>query len=180
MKLYAAIDLHANNNVLVVTDEQDRIVCERRLRNELPPVLAELAPHRGRIQAIAVESTFNWYWLVDGLMEAGYTVKLVNAAAVKKYDGLKYTDDEGDAARVLAVESNLAVLRCLDEQIKKLERALLKQARLKPAFRRLLTVTGVWKILAMTIMYEAGDMSRFAKVGKFASKPIRLLLHPPL
>jgi len=75
----------------------------------------------------------------------------------------------GNAARALAIQSNLAVLRCLDEQIKVLERVVLKQARLKPAFKKLLTVDGIWHILAMNIMYEAGDMERFSKVGKFAS-----------
>ena len=97
MKLYSAIDLHSNNNVLVVSDEKDRVVYEHRLPNDLKAVLKELSPYRKNIQAIAVESTYNWYWLVDGLMEAGYTVKLVNTMAVKTYDGLKYTGDEYDA-----------------------------------------------------------------------------------
>ena len=44
-----------------------------------------------------MESTFNWYWLVDGLMEAGYEVKLVNTSAVRQYDGLKHSDDRDDA-----------------------------------------------------------------------------------
>ncbi len=30
-------------------------------------------------------------------MEAGYRVHLVNTAAVKQYEGLKYTDDDSDA-----------------------------------------------------------------------------------
>ena len=46
---------------------------------------------------IAVESPFNWYWLVDGLMAAGYKLHLVNTAAVKQYEGLKHGDDEHDA-----------------------------------------------------------------------------------
>ena len=44
-----------------------------------------------------MESTFNWYWLVDGLMDAGYRVHLVNTCAVKQYMGLKHTDDDTDA-----------------------------------------------------------------------------------
>ena len=96
-RLYVAIDLHSNNNVVVVLDERDRFVFERRLPNDLPMILPQLAPYRERIEAVAVESTFNWYWLVDGLMEAGYTVKLVNTVAVKVYEGLKYTADEHDA-----------------------------------------------------------------------------------
>jgi transposase len=75
----------------------------------------------------------------------------------------------GDAFRAQAIESNLAVLRCLDEQVGRLERTVLAQAKLKPAFEKLLTVDGIWHILAMTIMYEAGSMDRFSKVGEFAS-----------
>jgi hypothetical protein len=35
MKLYGAIDLHSNNNVTVLSDEQDRVVYEKRLPNDL-------------------------------------------------------------------------------------------------------------------------------------------------
>ena len=60
-------------------------------------------------------------------------------------------------------------MRVLDEQIKGLERVVLAKAKLKPAFKKLLTVDGIWNILGMTIMYEVGTMERFAKVGQFAS-----------
>src|ERR1039457_2372196 len=108
-KLYAAIDLHSNNSMVTVIDEKDRVVYERRLPNELMVILGHLASYREKIQAVAVESTYNWYWLVDGLMEAGYTVKLVNTVAVKIYDGMKYTGDEHDA-RHLAHLMRLGIL----------------------------------------------------------------------
>lgn len=248
MKLYVGIDLHSNNSMVTILDEKDKVVYERRHPNDLRVILAQLAPHRENIQAIAVESTYNWYWLIDGLMDAGYEVKLVNTAAVKTYDGLKYSSDEHDARHLahllrlgvlptghihqkedravrdllrkraqlvrcrtaqilsiqglvsrnsgkgistnlirklddttisqycgggevlaLAIKSNLTVLRCLDEQISGLESVVLKQARLKPEFRKILTVDGIGKILGMTIMYEAGKMDRFKEVGHFAS-----------
>jgi transposase len=97
MKLYCGIDLHSNNHWLTVIDEQDGRVIERRLPNDLSVTLRTLEPYRGVLRAIAVESTFNWYWLVDGLMAAGYEVKLVNTAAIRQYDGLKHTDDRDDA-----------------------------------------------------------------------------------
>jgi transposase len=56
-----------------------------------------------------VESTYNWYWLVDGLMEAGYRVHLAHPAAIQQYNGLKYTDDHSDA-RWLAHLLRLGVL----------------------------------------------------------------------
>lgn len=97
MKLYCGIDLHSNNHWLTVIDEEDRRVFERRLPNDLDLTLAALRPYQLHLVAAAVESTYNWYWLADGLMEAGYQVKLVNTSAVRQYDGLKHADDRHDA-----------------------------------------------------------------------------------
>ncbi|MDF0667335.1 MAG: hypothetical protein P0119_14840 [Nitrospira sp.] len=35
--------------------------------------------------------------LVDGLMEAGYSVHLANTAAIQQYEGLKQTNNHSDA-----------------------------------------------------------------------------------
>jgi len=94
---YAAVDLHSNQSVLVVIDEQDEVRWKGRIRNDLELILLALEPYREQVVGVAVESTYNWYWLVDGLMEAGYEVQLVNPAAVKKYEGLKHQDDTTDA-----------------------------------------------------------------------------------
>jgi transposase len=94
---YCGIDLHGNNNWVVIIDEQDRVLYSRRHANDLPRLLAVLAAHRSELSGIVVESTFNWYWLVDGLQEAGYRVLLANTAAIKQYDGLKHRGDESDA-----------------------------------------------------------------------------------
>ena len=67
MKLYSAADLHSNNHFLTIIDEQDRRVFEKRLPNELGVTLKTLEPFRAELTGIAVESTFNWYWLVDDL-----------------------------------------------------------------------------------------------------------------
>lgn len=97
MKLYSAADLHSNNHFLTIIDEQDKRILEKRLPNELAVTLKTLEPYRAALAGIAVESTFNWYWLVDGLMEAGYSVSLVNTSKAHQYEGLKYTDDHSDA-----------------------------------------------------------------------------------
>ncbi len=68
-----------------------------------------------------------------------------------------------------AVQSNLAVLRCLAEQIERVERVGLARAKVKEAFQPLLTVSGIGQILGMTSMLETGDVGRFATVGQFAS-----------
>ena len=247
MKLYCGIDLHSNNSVLTILDEKDQIVYQRRLKNDLKRILAVMDLYGGAIEGIAIESTFNWYWLVDGLMEAGYRVHLVNTAAVKQYEGLKYGDDHSDArwlahllrlgilpegyiypkedravrdllrkrgqlvqlrttnilsvqslmARnigssmsgnqikklqaeevsallpnedlALAANSNIHVMRTLDEQIRIVEKAIKEKAKLKPEFDKLQSVPGIGIVLALTIMLETGDISRFAQVGKYAS-----------
>ena len=97
MKLYGGIDLHSNNSVVALLDEQDRVVYRQRLANDAPRVLEALAPYREGIVGLVVESTYNWYWLVDALMDAGYRVHLANTAAIVQYSGLKYSDDDSDA-----------------------------------------------------------------------------------
>src|SRR5262245_2680293 len=97
MKLYGGIDLHANNSVVVLLDEQDRVVYQKRLPNHLEHIVQQLSPYQEALEGVVVESTYHWYWLVDGLMEAGYRVHLANTAAIQQDEGLKYTDDHSDA-----------------------------------------------------------------------------------
>jgi transposase len=245
--LHAAIDLHSNNSVLSILDATDRVVYERRHKNKLSDILAALEPFRERVVAVAVESTFNWYWLVDGLMDAGYEARLVNTAAVQQYSGLKYSDDrhdarwlahlmrleilptgyvmpkalratrdllrkrlhlvqqrtanilslenlkqrnegvrvtvddlrsltvealtagESNAHRAMALRTTLEVILALDEQIDKIEKALLKALRPSAAWKRLNTIWGVGPILATTIQLESGPVERFPAPGDYAS-----------
>lgn len=247
MKLYAAIDLHSNNSVLVVIDEEDRIMYEKRLANDLQLIVQALSAFRAQLVGVVIESTYNWYWLVDGLMEAGYRVHLANTTAIQQYQGLKYTNDEHDArwlAKMLrlnilpvgyiypkearavrdllrrrmqlmrqrtanllslgnqltrvtgrqfgrkeikeitaeqiaeriedanvgsALKANLAVVQVLDTEIERLEREVLAQVKLAAQFQPLLSIVGIGKILALTIMLETGAIERFEKVGNFAS-----------
>ncbi len=97
---FSGTDLHSNNSVVVVSDEEDRIVYQKRLPNDLGQILTALAPYREELAGVVVESTYNWYFLVDGLMDAGYRVHLANTTAIKKYEGLKYSGDCADAAPI--------------------------------------------------------------------------------
>src|ERR1700694_65407 len=97
---YRGIDIHSNNSVVVVSDEADRVLCRRRLPNELAAVLRTLEPYREQLAGGGGEATYNWYWLVDGLQAAGYRMHLVNTCAVKQYEGLKHSDDDSDAAHL--------------------------------------------------------------------------------
>lgn len=247
MKLYAGVDLHSNNNYLGIIDQKDKRVYKKKLPNELSKVLEELEPYRKEMEGVVVESTFNWYWLVDGLMGNGYKVHLANPCAIKQYDGLKHSDDtkesfhlahllklgilpegyiypkeerpvrdllrkrlllvrhktahilsfqnlvsrtlgtkmNGDEVEklkeeevekifsekhlVLSGKANIAAIQFLLERIREIEKAVLQVAKLKSEYKKLLTVPGIGKILALTIMYETGDINRFPDVGNYAS-----------
>lgn len=247
MRLYCGIDLHSTNCWIVILDETFKVVRERRVGNDLEEVLAMLEGHRDVLEGIAVESTYNWYWLVDGLQDAGYRMHLTNTWAVKQYEGLKYSDDRHDARWLahllvlgilpegyiypkedrplrdllrrraflvrkkssmllsmhgafecrtgmriktnelkswsaedieailddptiaLGITCLLEPITVLDEQITTIEKVVLKRARLREEFGLLQTVWGIGKVLALTIMYEVGQIARFPKVGDFAS-----------
>ena len=97
MELYGGDDLHSTNNYLAISDEKDKRIFKKKLPNDPEIILKALEPYKEDLVGIAVESTFNWYWLVDLLMEAGYRVHLANPSAMKKYEGLKHSDDNNDA-----------------------------------------------------------------------------------
>jgi transposase len=100
---YCGIDLHSNNSVVVISDETDHMLYSKRLPNDLTQILRALEGHRAELSGVVVESTYNWYWLVDGLQAAGYRVHLANTAAIKQYEGLKHRGDESDARHLAHV-----------------------------------------------------------------------------
>jgi len=95
--LYAGADLHGNNVVLSVIDEEGNVVFSKRVKGNLKAINAVLDPYWERIKVLGLESTFNWYWLVDGLLEQGRNVKLGNPAKMEQYNGIKVTNDLTDA-----------------------------------------------------------------------------------
>jgi len=97
MKAYAGIDLHSSNNFTAVIDDQDQRLYGRRLPNTMDAVVSALHPFREHLKGVVVESTYNWYWLVDGLQAHGYKLHLANPSAIKQYEGLKHTDDKWDS-----------------------------------------------------------------------------------
>ena len=247
MQTYAGIDLHSSNNYLGIIDENDQRLYGKRLPNKLETVVSALEPYKDSLQSVVVESTYNWYWLVDGLQEQGLPVVLANPSAINQYEGLKYTDDRSDSywlahlarlgilpqgyiypkaqrpvrdllrRRVLFVknrtthllslqsmidrhlaqrissnklkrleaedvqqwfdsdyevftaQSHIAVMQHYKEMIARIEKKVLATAKLSPQFKILLTITGIGKILALTISLEVGDIGRFPQAGNYSS-----------
>ncbi|HDJ22581.1 MAG TPA: IS110 family transposase [Candidatus Aminicenantes bacterium] len=97
MRYFIGLDVHSNNTVIAVLDKKGKRIYSRRVKNFIKLVLEELEPFKDKIQALALESTFNWYWLADGLRDQGYEVHLANPSANKQYEGIKHTNDFSDA-----------------------------------------------------------------------------------
>jgi transposase len=79
MKYYARIDLHSSNNYIGIIDETDKRVFGKRINNDLPDVLSVLEPFKNNLDGVVVESTYNWYWLVDGLHQINPQVSSIIA-----------------------------------------------------------------------------------------------------
>ena len=97
METYAGIDLHSSTNYTAVINEGDQRLYGKRLPNRVDAIVSALEPFKETLEGVVVESIYNWYWLVDGLQDNGYTVHLANPSAMKQYEGLKHTDDRWDA-----------------------------------------------------------------------------------
>lgn len=247
MEAYAGIDLHSSTNYTAVIGDHDQRLFGKRLPNRMDAVLSALESFKENLKGVVVESTYNWYWLVDGLQEHGYTVHLANPSAIKQYEGLKHTDDRWDSfwlahmlrlnilpegyiypkeerpvrdllrrrllfvkhrtAHILslqsmvsrnlgtrmscraikrlgqadapilfdqphlslALQSSSAAIQFLSRRITDIETAVKAHIRLRDEFRCLQTIPGIGDILALTIMVEVGDISRFPQVGNYSS-----------
>jgi transposase len=108
-RVMAGIDLHSNNVVVGIVDTDGARVAQKKLPCELKKIAEFLSPFRDRLEQVAVESTFNWYWLVDGLQAAGFPVVLADPGKIEQYRGIKHGDDVSDAF-FLAELSRLKIL----------------------------------------------------------------------
>jgi len=248
MRLYCGLDVHSSNTRVGIVGEDGQRVYDCRLANDLGLILEHLSPMKEQIEGVVVESTYNWYWLVDGLMEADYRAHLANPSAMKMYEGRKHTDDRHDAfwladllrlgilpegyiypkadrpvrdllrkrshlvklrtslmlslhgivARNCGVRLKGNVLKALKEDrvspylehnedlhlagrktkesidhftgaIHQIEHYILTRVKMRDEYMGLISIPGVGKVLALTIMLETGPASRFASAGHYAS-----------
>jgi len=248
MGLYTGFDLHSSNSYVGIIDAEGGRIWKKKLRNDPSLISETLRPFKEDIEGIVVESTYNWYWLVDLLMGEGYRVHLANPSRIQQYSGLKHGDDEHDAfwlaerlrlkilpegyiypkeqrplrdllrkrghlvrlrtslivslqnilARnigakmktnqikalktdrvtpLLAGDDDLSLagrvskdaIDSLRRQITAIEVAVEKKIDLKQPYDLLLSMPGVGRVLALTIMRETGPIDRFADVGNYVS-----------
>ena len=243
---YSGIDLSATTSHLCVIDESLSILLQQKVPNDLPLISDLLGPFKPHLQVV-VESTFNWYWLVDGLLDLGFDVCLAHTLGLAMITQAKVKTDRRDAftlAKLLRAglipkayiypaatrpvrdllrrRHKLVELRAyeygslrqlllrqgllsssrnqvkladdddlkewfshplvvmtgsfqleridlLSRQIAELEPQILLLTRDKADYKRLLEVPGIGKILALTILYEVGEVRRFGGTRHFSS-----------
>jgi transposase len=243
---YCGIDLSARDSSICVIDETLAVMLHQKVRNDLSRIINLLEPFKPDIK-IVVESTFNWYWLVDGLQASGFEVHLAHSLGLAMITAAKVKTDARDALtlaklllagviprayiypsqtrpirdllrrRLKVVElrareygtlrhlllregilsgsrneikqateeelnewfnhplaqlhaaQELERIKLYSEQISELEETILTIARPQPCYQRLLKVSGIGKVLALTIFYEVGEISRFTSLRQFCS-----------
>ena len=248
MRLYTGFDLHSTNSYVGIIDEDGKKIWKKKLRNDPGLILAALKKFKSDIAGVVVESTYNWYWVVDLLIEEGYQVHLANPSRIQQYSGLKHADDEHDAfwlaemlrlkilpegyiypkqqrplrdllrkrghfvklgtslitslqnilARNIGAKMNTNHLKALTKdwvapllagnddlslagkvskdaidtfsrQINAIESVVEKKLALRKPYEFLMSMPGVGRVLALTIMMETGPIDRFPKVGNYVS-----------
>lgn len=248
MGLYVGFDLHSSNSYVGIIDEDGRRIWKKKLRNDPSLILEAVSQFKEDIAGVVVESTYNWYWLVDLMMEEGYRVHLANPSRIEQYSGLKHGDDEDDAfwlaemlrlkilpegyiypkeqrplrdllrkrghlvkirtSLILSLQNILArnigskmntnrmkalrtdhvtpllagnddlslagrvskdAIDAMTRQIKAIEIVVEKKINIRKPYDLLLSMPGVGRILALTIMMETGPIERFPKVGNYVS-----------
>ena len=96
MSFYCGIDLSARASQLCVINQQLARLIDQKVPNDLDRIIRLLEPYRADLK-IVVESTFNWYWLVDGLRAAGFDVCLAHTLGLYMITGAKVKTDRRDA-----------------------------------------------------------------------------------
>src|SRR5262249_5860031 len=67
----------------------------------------------------------------------------------------------------LHATQQLERIKLFSVQIDKLEDAILQIAQFEPSYYKLLEISGIGKTLALTILYEVGEITRFENVRRF-------------
>ena len=84
---------------MAVLDSSNKYLVDETVDNEYPLIASLLQPWKHRMK-IAVESTINWYWLVDDLQDDGYKVILVDSANCSAISNVKIKTDKRDARKL--------------------------------------------------------------------------------
>src|ERR1700734_3092963 len=95
MNCYCGIDLGAKRSQVCIIDDDQKVLVNRKVANDLDTIHGLIRPH-GRVPTV-VESTFNWYWIVDGLQARKVPVSLAHSLKLAAISRAKVKTDKRDA-----------------------------------------------------------------------------------
>ena len=93
---YCGVDMHAKTSYFCILNRAGEIECKRNLENNFKTVKGFLQPFLPDV-AVGCESTYNYYWLSDGCLEANIRFYLGHALYMKAISGNKKKNDPLDA-----------------------------------------------------------------------------------
>ena len=249
MSYFCGIDLGAKRSQVCIIDNDQKVLVNRKVANDIEVIHRLIRPH-GRVPTV-IESTFNWYWIVDGLQNRQVPVTLAHSLKLAAISSAKVKTDKRDAlvlaqllranmiptsyiypaeqrplrdllrqrwdavalradeyrkmrgrlyregittvgsneVRLMGAEevheliehplirrqmmANIERVELLTRQIATFEKDLLAQVKMQTPLRQhflnLKTIPGIGDILALTLLLEIGEISRFRKTRQFAS-----------
>jgi len=92
---YVGIDLHRRRSVIYAMDaEGEKLFCQRIDNDALR--LLEVVSAAGDGAEVVIEATYGWYWAVDLLKEAGFSVHLAHPSG-NDWGKRRVKNDERDA-----------------------------------------------------------------------------------
>jgi transposase len=245
MNCFCGIDLGAKRSQVCIIDDEQKVLVNRKVANDINVIHKLIRPH-GLVPTV-IESTFNWYWIVDGLQNRKIPVTLAHSLKLAAISSAKVKTDKRDAlvlatllrakmipesyiypaedrplrdlmrrrwdavalradeyrkmrgllyrngictvgtneVRLMGEEQvkelldhplirtqmlfNIERVELLTRQVSCMEKEILSQVKGRQDFTNLMTIPGIGKVLALTILLEIGEISRFAKSRHFAS-----------
>jgi transposase len=195
---YCGIDLHVKTMYVCILDAGGQVLVHRNVQSTPEAFLEIVAPYREDL-VVAAECMFTWYWLADVCAAERVAFVLGHALAMKAIHGGKAKNDKIDSHKIASllrggllpqayvypagmrstrdpsvrksIEVDLALIDQYDTLIVDLELTIVREAKRHDAdaFHRLRSVPGIGKVLALTILYEIHDVTRFDRVQEFAS-----------
>ena len=96
---FCGVDLHARNIYICVMNREGDILLKRNIPNNFTKFKQFIEPFFPDL-AVGCESTYNYYWLLDGCSEAGIPFYLGHAFYMKAIGGNKKKNDPIDAKTI--------------------------------------------------------------------------------
>ena len=94
---FVGIDLGARKCQVCITDQDGQVLINTSVISNMAAIAALLKRFDALPAPVAVEATFSWYWLADGLKDLGCDVHLVHAAKCSAITTAKVKTDRRDA-----------------------------------------------------------------------------------